>query len=52
SKRTDVYVQGVYQHVGGDRTGTVLDVAYVPGADGVSSSRNQIVARVALRHKF
>nr|WP_175802160.1 porin [Burkholderia anthina] len=52
SKRTDVYVQGAYQHVGGDRTGTVLDVAYVPGADGVSSGSNQIVARVALRHKF
>ncbi|WP_322056122.1 porin [Paraburkholderia sp. J63] len=52
SKRTDVYVQGAYQHVGGDRTGSVLDFAYVPGADGVSSSQNQIVARVALRHKF
>jgi len=52
SKRTDAYVQGVYQHVGGDRTGTVLDVAYIPGADGVSSGGNQVVVRVALRHKF
>ncbi|MPW20395.1 Porin Gram-negative type [Paraburkholderia piptadeniae] len=52
SKRTDVYVQGAYQHVGGDKTGTVLDVAYVPGADNVSSTENQFVARVALRHKF
>ncbi|WP_321793594.1 porin [Burkholderia pyrrocinia] len=52
SRRTDVYVQGAYQHVGGDRTGTVLDFAYVPGADNVSSNRNQVVARVALRHKF
>jgi predicted porin len=52
SKRTDVYVQSVYQHVGGDRTGTVLDVAYIPGADGVSSGGNQVVVRVALRHKF
>ncbi|MBB5411130.1 putative porin [Paraburkholderia sp. HC6.4b] len=52
SKRTDLYVQGVYQHVGGDRTGTVLDFAYVPGAADVSSSQNQVVARVAIRHKF
>ncbi|MEM5439367.1 porin [Paraburkholderia diazotrophica] len=52
SKRTDVYVQSGYQHVGGDRTGTVLDYAFVPAADDVSSNRNQIVARVGLRHKF
>jgi predicted porin len=52
SKRTDVYVQGAYQHVGGDKTGTVLDFAYVPGADGVSSNQNQFTARVAVRHKF
>jgi predicted porin len=52
SKRTDIYTQAVYQHVGGDRTGTVLDFAYVPGADNVSSNRNQAVVRVALRHKF
>jgi predicted porin len=52
SKRTDVYVQGAYQHVGGDKTGTVLDFAFVPGADNVSSTQNQFVARVALRHKF
>jgi predicted porin len=52
SKRTDVYVQGAYQHAGGDQTGTVLDFAFVPGADNVSSTQNQFVARVALRHKF
>jgi predicted porin len=52
SKRTDVYVQGAYQHVGGDKTGTALDFAYVPGANNVSSNRNQFVTRVALRHKF
>lgn len=52
SKRTDVYLQGAYQHVGGDKTGTVLDVAFVPGADNVSSSRNQLVVRAAIRHKF
>ncbi|CAB3780160.1 porin [Paraburkholderia caffeinilytica] len=52
SKRTDVYLQGAYQHAGGDRTGTVLDYAYVPGADGVSSTGNQLVVRAAIRHKF
>jgi predicted porin len=52
SKRTDVYVQGAFQHVAGDKTGTVLDVAYVPGADAVSSSSNQLVLRAAIRHKF
>ncbi|MGC2967732.1 porin [Paraburkholderia aspalathi] len=52
SKRTDVYVQGAYQHAGGDKTGTVLDVAYVPGAAAVSSTSNQFVLRAAIRHKF
>jgi predicted porin len=52
SKRTDFYVQGAYQHVGGDTTGSVLDVAYVPGAAGVSSSNSQFVVRAAIRHKF
>lgn len=52
SKRTDVYVQGGYQHVGGSQTGTALDLAYVPGAADASSNRNQIVTRVAIRHKF
>jgi predicted porin len=52
SKRTDVYVQGVYQHAVSKDTGSVLDVAYVPGAANVSSSANQIVATVGIRHKF
>ncbi|MGF6969357.1 putative porin [Paraburkholderia sp. WC7.3g] len=52
SKRTDLYLQGAYQHAGGDKTQTVLDAAYVPGAAGVSSSSNQLVIRAAIRHKF
>ncbi|SAL81115.1 porin [Caballeronia arvi] len=52
SKRTDVYLQGAYQHAAGDKTGSVLDVAYVPGAADVSSTTNQFVLRAALRHKF
>lgn len=52
SKRTDIYLQGAYQHVGGDKTKTVLDVAYVPGAAYVSSNSNQLVIRAGIRHKF
>ncbi|CAG9172261.1 Outer membrane porin protein [Cupriavidus laharis] len=52
SKRTDIYLQGVYQHVAGDTTGTVLDVAYVPGAANVSSNRNQLLLRAGIRHFF
>ncbi|OAJ52329.1 porin [Paraburkholderia ginsengiterrae] len=52
SKRTDLYLQGAYQHVGGDKTGTALDLAYVPGAADASSSQNQVVVRAAIRHKF
>jgi len=53
SKRTDVYVQGVYQKVGGDATGTVLDQAYVTTySDSPSSNDKQVALRVALRHAF
>lgn len=52
SKRTDVYLQGAYQKVAGDRTGTVLDDAYIPGSAGVSSSQHQFAFRAAIRHKF
>ncbi|WP_341868094.1 porin [Cupriavidus lacunae] len=52
SKRTDIYVQGAYQRVGGDSTGTVLDFAQVTSASGISSNQNQLMLRVALRHKF
>ena len=52
SKRTDVYMQTVYQHVAGDSTGSVLDNAFVPGAANVSSNRNQLLIRAAIRHFF
>lgn len=52
SKRTDLYLQGAYQHVAGDKTGSVMDFAYVPGADSVSSNSGQLVVRAAIRHKF
>ncbi|GJH29236.1 porin [Caballeronia novacaledonica] len=52
SKRTDVYVQGAYQKIAGASTGSVLDQAYIPGAQGVSSNAEQFIARVAVRHAF
>lgn len=52
SKRTDVYVQTVYQHAGGDKTSSVLDAAYVAGAANVSSGPNQVMFRLGLRHFF
>ena len=51
SKRTDVYIQGAFQKVGGDTTGSSLDNAYVPGAADLSGSSRQVVGRVGLRHK-
>ncbi|MDY7545933.1 porin [Glaciimonas sp. CA11.2] len=52
SKRTDVYLQGAYQKVGGDLTGSSLDQAYIPGAAGSSGNDKQAVIRAAIRHKF
>ena len=52
SKRTDFYFQAAYQKVAGDKTDTVLDDAYIPGAAGVSSSSNQVTVRAAIRHQF
>ncbi|WGS49487.1 porin [Paraburkholderia sp. D15] len=55
SKRTDVYVTGVYQHALGDTLaadGTVT--AATAGINGLtgSSNQNQFTARVGIRHKF
>lgn len=52
SKRTDIYLQGAFQKITGDATGSALDQAYVPGAQDLSSSSSQIVVRAAIRHTF
>lgn len=52
SKRTDIYVQGAYEKVAGDKTGTVLDYAYITGAGGISSTSSQVALRAAIRHRF
>ena len=53
STRTDVYVQGMYQHVSNvSASAAPLNGAFIPGADAPSSTQNQFVSRVALRHAF
>ncbi|MGY6255566.1 porin [Paraburkholderia caledonica] len=56
SKRTDVYVIGVYQHASGEvlnaaGTGVTEAHAGINGLSG-SSNQNQLAARVGIRHKF
>jgi predicted porin len=52
SKRTDFYVQGAYQKVAGDKTNSILDDAFIPSSDGPSSTSNQVLVRIAIRHRF
>ncbi len=56
SKRTDVYVIGVYQHALGEvlneaGTGVTAATAGINGLSG-SSNQNQFAARIGIRHKF
>ncbi|MBN3765803.1 porin [Burkholderia sp. Ac-20365] len=47
SKRTDVYAEGMYQHVSGHGF-----VAYINGSGGASSTANQVVGTVGMRTRF
>ncbi|MDT7811291.1 MAG: ral bacterial porin, family, partial [Acidobacteriaceae bacterium] len=49
SKRTDVYLQGVYQHVSG--TGDSGLTADINGLTA-SSTNSQVAATIGLRHRF
>jgi predicted porin len=51
SKRTDVYVQGVYQTVSGTDSTNSPAVASIAGLSP-SANNHQAVARVGIRHKF
>ena len=55
SKRTDIYLVGVYQHALGETitaTGATVDAtAAINGLTG-SSTNNQFTARIGIRHKF
>ncbi|CAB3761259.1 porin [Paraburkholderia solisilvae] len=48
SKRTDVYLQGSYQHIDSDGSGLTADIA----AQSPSSNDQQLVVAVGLRHRF
>jgi predicted porin len=49
SKRTDVYVMGVWQHA---MSGNVTADIYGPIFGSASTTSNQVLARVGIRHKF
>ena len=51
SKRTDVYVEGVYQHASGELGNGSANVAMI-NTLSPSSTGNQVAATVGLRHRF
>jgi predicted porin len=51
SKRTDVYVEGVYQHASGELGNFGANVASI-NTLAPSSTGNQVAAAVGLRHRF
>jgi predicted porin len=51
SKRTDVYINGVYQHASGTDSTNTSAVANINGLSP-SSTSNQVTAIVGMRHKF
>jgi GBP family porin len=51
SKRTDVYLQGVYQSVSTSQN-SVLGVAFINGLSAPSSTSNQVEVTAGLRHRF
>jgi GBP family porin len=51
SKRTDVYAQGAYMHAYGASASSPLALAYINGMSP-SSTSNQVVATVGIRHRF
>ncbi|WP_277189235.1 porin [Caballeronia sp. BR00000012568055] len=51
SKRTDVYVEGVYQHASGELGNAGANVAMI-NTLSPSSTGNQVAATVGLRHRF
>jgi general bacterial porin, GBP family len=51
SKRTDFYVEGVYQHASGAQGGTVLSQAII-NTLSPSSTGSQLAVTVGMRHQF
>ena len=51
SKRTDVYVLGIYQHASGEDSTGKSAVAAI-NTQSASGNSNQLLARIGIRHKF
>ncbi|HTH59899.1 MAG TPA: porin [Paraburkholderia sp.] len=51
SRRTDVYVQGVYQHASGELGDAGANVAMI-NTLSPSTTQNQVAATVGMRHRF
>ncbi|KDR40828.1 porin [Caballeronia glathei] len=51
SRRTDVYVEGVYQHASGELGNAGANVAMI-NTLSPSTTQNQVAATVGLRHRF
>ncbi|SAK76169.1 porin [Caballeronia hypogeia] len=51
SRRTDIYIQGVWQGVSAS-SNSLLGVAWINGVAAPSSTSNQVEATVGLRHRF
>lgn len=55
SKRTDVYLLGIYQHASGDvmtASGPVSATAEINGTGPGSNNQNDAMVRLGIRHKF
>ncbi|WNC93645.1 porin [Paraburkholderia sp. FT54] len=48
SKRTDVYLQGSYEHISADGSGLAADIS----GQSASSSNQQVVVAAGMRHRF
>jgi GBP family porin len=51
SKRTDIYLEGVYQHVNG-ASGTVLNGALINGIGTQSATNTQVAVTAGIRTRF
>ncbi|TKC91586.1 porin [Trinickia terrae] len=52
SKRTDVYLQGEYQHVMNNANGKIGAMINGQGSGGASSTSNQVAVTAGIRHRF
>jgi len=52
SKRTDVYLEGVYQHASGELGNLGANVASINQVGAPSSTQNQTAVTVGMRHRF